>query len=156
MAAKRRPARKRMTLQSRLEAAVLAGEDGLGKGGLVGGFKRLAQCNPQAWVRLFLKVAHVPFQLSDHECPRSPTPSSLSPNEVAQLYSKISRNSPSPEATLVVQALVDGAALLGSDGVGKDGFVGYLTWLVGNHPLAILRLLSRVLQDELSEQIEQL
>ena len=46
----------------------------------------------------------------------------------------------------------EAAARVGSDGAGKDGMVGYLKIIATSHPRTFLKLLGRVLEQEIEDE----
>jgi hypothetical protein len=110
-----------------LEAISSAGEDGKGKAGITGHFKRLARRDPKSMAQLLGKVLRWPTQSPDQQSTAEfdftqEELEKLSPKEYAELYFKMLREEPAAwECNALAQAIVEGAALVGEDGRGKGG-----------------------------------
>jgi len=96
------------------------GSDGRGRGGLIGYMMFLGRERPAQFARLLYKVfnAMVPRK-------RSRTPAA---------------GSAAQDNNFLAEALLAAAERLGSDNRGKDGAVGYLTFLATNRPKQFVRL----------------
>jgi len=133
-----------------VEATSLVGEDGKGKSGRTGYFKRLALRDPKAMAQLLGKALRWPTQSPDQQSTAAhkwtqEELNKLSPEEINQLYFKMVRESSEFERNTLAQAIVEGAALVGEDGRGKNGLAGYFKRLTRRHPQAVGNLLGRVL-----------
>ena len=56
--------------------------------------------------------------------------------------------------TNILEGIVQAAARVGSDGRGKNGFVGYLTYLARRHPTVFAGLIAKVIPLQLAARVD--
>lgn len=60
------------------------------------------------------------------------------------------KGTPNKVPTMLKEAITKAAAMVGSDGKGKDGVEGYLSWLAKRHPQVFGRLMEKLLPFQLT------
>jgi hypothetical protein len=139
------------------DGVTLVGEDGKGKKNeLVKYFRRLARHHPQAMAKLLGKVLplstptrkdHVPQfrRWTDEEISKLPPV----PQIRAILETSLANNYRPPTQikgnARLAHAILEGAALVGEDGRGKNGLAGYFKRLARHYPQATGNLLGKLL-----------
>jgi hypothetical protein len=135
-----------------IKTALEIGEDGNGKGGITGFFKRKARREPMEMAQFLGWALRWPTAAPDQEGAPAfkytdEQLEELSFEQMHQLKVAICKSSPvgGVEPHPLARAILDGAALVGEDGTGKNGLAGYVRRLARRHPRAMTNGLRKVL-----------
>jgi hypothetical protein len=132
-----------------IQMASSTGEDGKGKGSLTGYFKRLARRDPMEMAQLLGKALRWPTAKPDsgHTPLTHAQLVRLTLAEHVEFWQKMNLQSAerAMEQNPIPRAIMEGAALVGENGIGKNGLPGYLKQLQRRHPRAMTKALGKVL-----------
>jgi hypothetical protein len=145
-----------------IKTALETGEDGKGKGGITGYFKRMARRDPMQMAQFLGKALRWPSVAADEgEGIVAAMKAKYAPEklvrlslwELSALYSEMIQDSnmlwatrkEATELSPLAQGILEGAASVGENGIGKNGLPGYLKQLQRRHPRAMAKALGKVL-----------
>jgi hypothetical protein len=134
-----------------IQMASSAGEDGKGKGGLTGYFKQIARREPMEMAQFLGKALRCPTVKPDSDSGDT----QLTPEQIVRLtYDEVMEHMDkmhlqwaerAMEQNPIPRAILEGAASVGENGIGKNGLPGYLKRLQRRCPRAMAKTLGKVL-----------
>ena len=124
-------------VRAAVSAAAHAGEDGLGKGALVGYCRRLARAEPQRYFALLVRA------MRDQKIEESKRLEKR--DERDEWLGATQRFSARAKTTDLLEAIILAATQVGEDGLGKAGVVGYFRRFARAEPKLFASLLAGVM-----------